>query len=69
MEQVEQNKSVFLNTSLIATTGVLAAAVFWGTSFGVAKESMLYTGVLMFLVIRFCCTLLVIFPFVVKKAK
>ncbi|EAR54032.1 hypothetical protein SKA34_15718 [Photobacterium sp. SKA34] len=67
MEQVEQNKSVFLNTSLIATIGVLAAAVFWGTSFGVAKESLLYTGVLMFLVIRFCCTLLVIFPLVSKK--
>ncbi|WP_305406441.1 DMT family transporter [Photobacterium leiognathi] len=67
MEHVEQHKVGSLNKSSIAIIGVLAAAVFWGTSFGVAKEAMLYTGVLMFLVIRFCCTLVVIYPLVAKK--
>ena len=46
---------------------LLLVAIFWGTSYGVAKEALLFTSVLVFLVIRFVMTTLVLLPIVIYR--
>lgn len=46
---------------------LLLVAIFWGTSYGVAKEALLFTSVLVFLVIRFVMTTLVLLPMVIYR--
>lgn len=46
---------------------LLLVAIFWGTSYGIAKEALLFTGVLVFLVIRFVMTTLILLPIVIYR--
>ncbi len=46
---------------------LLLVAIFWGTSYGVAKEALLFTSVLVFLVIRFVMTTLILLPIVIYR--
>lgn len=45
---------------------LLLVAVFWGTSYGLTKSSLVYTSVLLFLSIRFSITFLCLLPIVIK---
>lgn len=47
---------------------LLLTAFFWGTSYGVAKDALLYTGVLAFMVIRFGLTSIILLPFYWRQA-
>ncbi|MGO3346420.1 MAG: DMT family transporter [Marinomonas sp.] len=46
----------------LAEIALLLTAVFWGTSYGITKEALLYTSVFAFLVIRFGMTSLILLP-------
>ncbi|TCK08731.1 drug/metabolite transporter (DMT)-like permease [Marinobacterium mangrovicola] len=60
----------FLSTPLIRSSyrvplpelSLLLVAAFWGTSYGVTKEALVYTGVLAFIAIRFGLTALILLP-------
>ncbi|PSV23630.1 EamA/RhaT family transporter [Photobacterium leiognathi subsp. mandapamensis] len=67
MAQIWQTFDVGQKHRMIAIFGLLAVAVFWGTSYGIAKEAMLYTSVLLFLVIRFSLTLVLMLPLIIKQ--
>ncbi|WP_434363014.1 DMT family transporter [Parasalinivibrio latis] len=45
---------------------LLLVAIFWGTSYGLTKEALLYTPVLLFIVIRFSLTGLCLLPIAVR---
>ncbi len=46
----------------IAELSLLLTAIFWGTSYGITKEALIYTSVLAFIVIRFSLTSLLLLP-------
>jgi len=46
---------------------LLMAAVFWGTSYGLTKESLFFTSVLIFITIRFSLTFICMLPIVCKE--
>ncbi|MEO9273800.1 DMT family transporter [Marinomonas sp. 5E14-1] len=46
----------------IAELSLLLTAIFWGTSYGITKEALVYTSVLAFIVIRFGLTSLLLMP-------
>ncbi len=46
----------------IAELSLLLTAIFWGTSYGITKEALIYTSVLAFIVIRFGLTSLLLLP-------
>jgi drug/metabolite transporter (DMT)-like permease len=48
---------------------LLLAAFFWGTSYGITKEALLYTGVLAFIVIRFGLTSILLTPIFIKEQR
>jgi len=51
----------------LAELMLLLVAIFWGTSYGIAKEALLYTTVLVFLSIRFSFTFLLMLPRLIKE--
>ncbi|WP_219703035.1 DMT family transporter [Marinomonas lutimaris] len=48
---------------------LLLAAFFWGTSYGITKEALLYTGVIAFIVIRFGLTSILLTPIFIKEQR
>lgn len=46
---------------------LLLTAFFWGTSYGITKEALLYTGILAFIVIRFGLTSILLAPIFIKE--
>lgn len=46
----------------VAELSLLLTAIFWGTSYGITKEALIYTSVLAFIVIRFGLTSLLLMP-------
>lgn len=48
---------------------LLLTAFFWGTSYGITKEALLYTGVLAFIVIRFGLTSILLAPIFIKEQR
>lgn len=62
---VLKNKSRLPVTELM----LLLVALFWGTSYGMTKEALVYTPVFVFIVIRFSCTFMVMLPLVIKDFK
>lgn len=46
---------------------LLLVAIFWGTSYGLTKEALIFTSVLLFIVIRFSLTFLCMLPLVFKE--
>lgn len=59
--QTLNNPSIF-NRLPIPELSLLLTAIFWGTSYGITKEALIYTSVLAFLVIRFGLTSLLLMP-------
>lgn len=51
----------------LPTAMLLLVAIFWGTSYGIGKEALLFTTVVVFLVIRFLMTTLVLLPIVIYQ--
>ena len=51
----------------MAELSLLLTAFFWGTSYGITKEALLYTGVLAFIVIRFALTSMLLAPVFIKE--
>lgn len=45
---------------------LLLVAIFWGTSYGLTKEALAYTSVLLFLAMRFSITFICMIPVVVR---
>jgi drug/metabolite transporter (DMT)-like permease len=52
----------FFSRLPIAELSLLLTAIFWGTSYGITKEALIYTSVLAFIVIRFGLTSLLLLP-------
>ncbi|MEP0072699.1 MAG: DMT family transporter [Marinomonas sp.] len=52
----------FFNRLPVAELSLLLTAIFWGTSYGITKEALIYTSVLAFIVIRFGLTSLLLMP-------
>ncbi|MFD2177686.1 DMT family transporter [Veronia pacifica] len=48
---------------------LLLVAIFWGTSYGFTKEALAYSSVLIFIILRFSMTFLVMLPVVIKDFK
>lgn len=44
---------------------LLLVAIFWGTSYGLTKEALAYSSVLLFIALRFSITFLCLLPFVI----
>ncbi|MDB4838048.1 DMT family transporter [Marinomonas sp.] len=63
MTTLTLSKSPLLARLPLAELLLLLTAIFWGTSYGVTKEALLYTGVLAFLVLRFTLTSFILLPF------
>lgn len=53
----------------LAEIMLLLVAMFWGTSYGVTKEALAYTTVIVFLATRFCLTFLVMLPMLLLEIK
>ncbi|KAB2825480.1 DMT family transporter [Aliivibrio finisterrensis] len=64
--RIERGRELSVNQYLPSVI-LLLVAFFWGTSYGVAKEALLFTSVLVFLVIRFVITTLVLLPIVIYR--
>lgn len=64
--RIERERELSVNQYLPSVM-LLFIAIFWGTSYGVAKEALLFTSVLVFLVIRFVMTTLVLLPIVIYR--
>lgn len=45
---------------------LLLVAIFWGTSYGLTKEVLVYTSVLLFIAIRFSLTFFCLLPVVIR---
>lgn len=45
---------------------LLFVAIFWGTSYGLTKQALIYTSVMMFIAIRFSVTCLILLPMAIK---
>ncbi|WP_435236908.1 DMT family transporter [Psychromonas sp. PT13] len=45
---------------------LVMVAIFWGTSYGLTKESLFFTSILLFITIRFSLTFLCMIPIVVR---
>ena len=61
------NAPVILSKLPIAELSLLLTAFFWGTSYGITKEALLYIGVLAFIVIRFALTSILLAPIFIKE--
>ncbi|WP_010324004.1 DMT family transporter [Marinobacterium stanieri] len=48
---------------------LLLVAAFWGTSYAVTKEALLFTGAIAFIAIRFGLTALVLLPFHIREVR
>ena len=57
------NNPTLFNRLPVAEISLLLTAFFWGTSYGITKEALVYTSVLAFIVIRFGLTSLLLMPF------
>lgn len=64
--RIEKGRELPVNQYLPSVV-LLLVAFFWGTSYGVAKEALLFTSVFVFLVIRFVMTTLVLLPIVIYQ--
>ncbi len=53
----------------IAECSLLMVAIFWGTSYGLTKEALVYVPVLGFLTIRFLMTFSILLPILSKELK
>ncbi|WP_409419683.1 DMT family transporter [Marinomonas sp. RS-M-Aa-14] len=61
------NMPLILAKLPMAELSLLLTAFFWGTSYGITKEALLYTGVLAFIVIRFALTSMLLAPVFIKE--
>lgn len=66
--QTLTNPSVFSKLP-IAELSLLFTAFFWGTSYGITKDALLYTGVLAFIIIRFGLTSLILAPIFIRELR
>ncbi|WP_417553790.1 EamA family transporter [Marinomonas fungiae] len=48
---------------------LLLVAIFWGTSYGLTKDALMYVGVFSFVGIRFGLTFLMLLPVLVRDFK
>lgn len=48
---------------------LLLVAIFWGTSYGLTKQALVYTSVMMFIALRFSITFLSLLPIAVRDAQ
>lgn len=65
-----QSLSVPLKATLpVPELALLLVAMFWGSSYGVSKEALAYTGALAFIAIRFGLTSLLLLPFQVRQMR
>lgn len=51
------------STLPIAEITLLLTAIFWGTSYGIAKEALVYTSIMAFIILRFGLTSILLVPF------
>ncbi|MFT2110411.1 DMT family transporter [Marinomonas sp. 2405UD68-3] len=58
-------RQAFMDRLPIAECLLVAVAIFWGTSYGLTKETLLYISVLGFIGIRFSLTFFLLIPFFV----
>ena len=61
------NMPLILAKLPMAELSLLLTAFFWGTSYGITKEALLYTGVLAFIVIRFALTSMLLAPVFIRE--
>ena len=61
--------SLFFSRLPLPEIALLLTAFFWGTSYGITKDALLYTGVLAFIVIRFGLTSILIAPIFIKELR
>ncbi|SBS30791.1 EamA-like transporter family protein [Marinomonas spartinae] len=66
--QTLTNSSVFSKLPM-AELSLLLTAFFWGTSYGITKDALVYTGVLAFIVIRFGVTSILLAPIFIKELR
>ncbi|GAD89459.1 MULTISPECIES: DMT family transporter [Vibrio] len=57
------------NTISFTEPMLLLVAIFWGTSYGLTKEALAYSSVLVFIILRFLLTFLVMLPVVIRDFK
>lgn len=57
------------HTRLVADGLLLAVAMVWGTSYGITKTTLLYVPVLIFLMLRFGLTALLLLPSIVQEIR
>lgn len=69
MQSKTLNTPFILSKFPMAELSLLLTAFFWGTSYGITKEALLYTGVLAFIVIRFGLTSLILAPIFIKELR
>lgn len=62
MKTLSIKKPTFFLSLPIPELLLLLTAIFWGTSYGVTKDALLYSSVLAFIVIRFGLTSLILLP-------
>ena len=63
------NNPTLFNRLPVAEISLLLTAFFWGTSYGITKEALVYTSVLAFIVIRFGLTSLLLMPFYWRETR
>lgn len=61
--------SLFFSRLPLPEIALLLTAFFWGTSYGITKDALLYTGVLAFIVIRFGLTSILLAPIFIKELR
>lgn len=63
------NSGLMSNLQRLPITEILLllVAIFWGTSYGLTKEALIFTSVLLFVAIRFSLTSLCMAPIVIKE--
>ncbi|WP_417597471.1 DMT family transporter [Oceanospirillum sp.] len=62
-----QSLGQYQNRLPVPEFSLLLVAFFWGTSYGVTKEALLYTSALAFIAIRFCLTSIMLLPMFLRE--
>ena len=64
-----QNLVHLQNRLPVPELSLLLVAFFWGTSYGVTKEALLFTSALAFIAIRFCLTSVMLLPLFLREMR
>lgn len=67
MENSVKREPAFLFKQYLPSLMLLLVAMVWGTSYGIAKEALLFTGVLVFIVLRFVMTTFALLPIMIYR--